>query len=50
MSDMSAGFKEDGIANLASGKLLGICATNLFGMVSTQTSSTHMLSNMPSGY
>ena len=34
MADMSAGFKEDGIADLASGKLLGICATDSFGMVS----------------
>ena len=33
MSDMSAGFKEDGVADLASGKLLGICATDSFGMV-----------------
>jgi hypothetical protein len=51
LSDMSADFKEEGITNLASGKLLGICATDSFGMVSTQTStSTHVLSNMPSGY
>ena len=35
MSDMSAGSKEDGVANLASGKLLGICATDSFGMVGT---------------
>jgi superfamily II DNA helicase RecQ len=50
MSDMSANFKEEGITNLASGKLLGICATDSFGMVSTQTSSTPMLSKVPSGY
>ena len=35
MSDMSAGSKEDGVANLASGKLLEICATDSFGMVGT---------------
>jgi len=34
MSDMSAGFKEAGVADLASGELLGICATDSFGMVS----------------
>jgi len=34
MADMSAGFKEAGVADLASGKLLGICATDSFGMVS----------------
>ena len=34
MSDMSSGFKEAGVANLASGELLGICATDSFGMVS----------------
>ena len=41
MSDMSAGFKEDGVANLASGKLLGICATDSFGMVSARESDWH---------
>ena len=35
MSDMSADFKEDGVADLASGKLLGICATDSFSMVGT---------------
>ena len=30
MSDISAGFKADGIADLASGELLGICATDSF--------------------
>lgn len=34
MSDMSASFKEAGVADLASGELLGICATDSFGMVS----------------
>ena len=34
MADMSAGFKETGVSDLASGKLLGICATDSFGMVS----------------
>jgi len=33
MSDMSAGFKEKGVGDLTSGKLLGICATDSFGMV-----------------
>lgn len=33
MSDMSAGFKEKGVSDLTSGKLLGICATDSFGMV-----------------
>lgn len=42
MSDMSAGFKEAGIANLASGKLLGICATDSFGMVSVCGSYQHV--------
>ncbi|KAF9788745.1 P-loop containing nucleoside triphosphate hydrolase protein [Thelephora terrestris] len=32
MADMSAGFKQDGVTDLASGKLLGICATDSFGM------------------
>ena len=34
MADMSAGFKETGVSDLASGKLMGICATDSFGMVS----------------
>ena len=34
MADMSAGFKEAGVSDLASGKLLGICVTDSFGMVS----------------
>ena len=34
MSDMSAAFKEAAIADLASGKILGICTTDAFGMVS----------------
>ena len=34
MADMSPGFKEAGVSDLASGKLLGICATDSFGMVS----------------
>ena len=33
-ADMSAGFKMNGVADLTSGKLLGICATGSFGMVS----------------
>jgi hypothetical protein len=36
MADMSAGFKEAGVSNLASGKLLGICATDSFGMLGTR--------------
>lgn len=50
MSDMSTGFKADGIADLASGELLGICATDSFGMVSVRVSSTWALSNAPLGY
>lgn len=34
MADMSPGFKEAGVSDLASGKLLGLCATDSFGMVS----------------
>ena len=34
MSDMLAGFKEAGVVDLTSGELLGICATDSFGMVS----------------
>jgi len=34
MSDISAGFKEAGVADLASRELLGICTTDSFGMVS----------------
>jgi len=39
MADMSAGFKETGVSDLVSGKLLGICATDSFGMVSACTKS-----------
>ena len=49
MSDMSAGFKEDGVDDLASGKLLGICATDSFGMVGTRVFSTRILSNICTG-
>lgn len=38
MANVSAGFKQDGIANLTSGKLLGICATDSFGMASASIS------------
>jgi len=50
MSDMSAGFKEDAIADLASGKIMGICTTDAYGMVSTQTFSSCTSSDIPSGY
>jgi len=50
ISDMSAGFKEDAITDLASGKIMGICTTDTYGMVSTQTFSSCTSSDIPSGY
>jgi len=34
MADMTPEFKDAGVADLTSGKLMGICATDSFGMVS----------------
>ena len=49
MSDMSAGFKEDGVTDLASGKLMGICATDSFGMVGTWVYSAGASSDISLG-
>lgn len=43
-SDMSRGYKDDGVVDLATGEIWGICSTDSFGMVSGNfCPSTHIV-------
>ena len=45
MSDMSRGYKDDGVNGLATGEIWGICSTDSFGMVGSDVcSSAHTVS------
>lgn len=50
MADMSAGFKEAGVSDLASGKLLGTCATIHSVWRVYAVRSRCVLTDVPSGY